>query len=158
MKTLLKTLILCAAWLTCGAAQASGSVPINATFGIQWNIVNWDDPSNRITESLGAAGLPNGQVIGLVSRDHLDALNGRITSDYVIIAFSDVDRVYAAYNDITATYDPQTNTASFFGPVRVVGGEGRFVGAYGTLSIRTKILFSLPVGTFSLKGVIRTVQ
>ena len=38
----------------------------------------------------------------------------------------------------------------------VVGGEGRFAGATGTLSIRSRVLFGPLVGTFEIKGVIKT--
>jgi hypothetical protein len=164
MKTLFRTLSLVALWALSGPAIAAEAVPINATFGIQWTPVNWDEPTDRITESLGAAGLPNGMVISIATRDHLDAVNGRITSDYVVIAFSAFDWIWAEYNNIPATYDPATNTASFFGPVNVVGGGGRFVGATGMLSIRTTILFPAknspipPVGTFDIKGVIKTAN
>ena len=41
----------------------------------------------------------------------------------------------------------------------VLGGEGRFDGATGELSIRTTIRFDpLPVGTFDIKGVIKTAN
>lgn len=76
----------------------------------------------------------------------------------MILAFSETDWVYARYTDISAGFDPATNTASFGGPLEVYGGTGRFVGATGTLTIHTKILFSLPVGTFAIKGVIRTAD
>lgn len=159
MKILKKTVVLLATWLICGAAMADHAVPINARFGIQWTPVDWSVITDRVTESMGAAGLPNGKVISITSRDHLDAVNGRITSDYVIIAFSPSDWVYARYTDIPAVYFPATNTASFYGPLQVVGGEGRFVGATGTLSIRTTILFEpFPVGTFDIKGLIRTAR
>ncbi len=158
MKTLLKAAAVFAVCLLSGAAIAGEAVPINATFGIQWTPVDWSNPTDRITESAGAAGLPNGKVIGVVTRDHLDAVHGSIKSDYVIIAFSDTDWVYAEYDGIPAGYNPATNTASFSGPLKVLGGEGRFVGATGTLSIRSTILFSLPVGTFDIKGVIKTAN
>jgi hypothetical protein len=137
---------------------AGEAVPINATFGIAWTPVDWSDPTDRITESLGAAQLPGGRTVGIATRDHLNTVTGRISSDYVILAFSDTDWVYAQYTEIRAGYDPATNTAGFGGPLEVVGGEGRFVGASGTLTIKSKILFSLPVGTFAVKGVIRTVD
>ena len=86
-------------------------------------------------------------------------MNGRITSEFVAIAFSDTDVVYLKYENIPAAYYPKTNTASFFGPVTVLGGEGRFDGATGELSIRTTIRFDpLPVGTFDIKGVINTAN
>jgi hypothetical protein len=159
MKTMLRALALAAALLVSGAAFAGQAVPINSTFGIQWTIVDWSDPYGRITESLGAAGLPNGKVLSIYSQDSLDAVNGRITSEFVAIAFSDTDVVYLKYEGIPAVYFPETNTASFFGPVTVLGGEGRFGGATGKLSIRTNIRFSpLPVGTFEIKGVIKTAN
>ena len=159
MRALTKTLAVLAAILLTGPAFAGEAVPINATFGIQWTPVDWSNPYGRITESLGAAGLPNGKVLSLYSQDSLDAMNGRITSDFVAIAFSDTDVVYVKYENIPAVYYPATNTASFFGPVTVLGGEGRFDGATGKLSIRTTIRFSpLPVGTFDIKGVIKTAD
>jgi hypothetical protein len=159
MNSLLKTVALAAAWLVSSAALAGEAVPVNATFGIQWTPVDWSNPFGRITESLGAAGLPNGKVLSIYSQDNLDAVNGRITSEFVAIAFSDTDVVYVKYQDIPAVYNPETNTASFFGPVTVLGGEGRFDGATGKLSIRTNIRFSpLPVGTFDIKGVIKTAK
>ena len=159
MRALTKTLAVLAAILLTGPALAGEAVPINATFGIQWTPVDWSNPYGRITESLGAAGLPNGKVLSIYSQDTLDAVNGRITSDFVAIAFSDTDVVYVKYENIPAVYYPATNTASFFGPVTVLGGEGRFDGATGKLSIRTTIRFSpLPVGTFDIKGVIKTAD
>lgn len=156
MNLLLRAVALAAALLVSSVAIAGEAVPINATFGIQWTPIDWTNPSDRITESLGAAGLPNGRTIGIAIRDHLDAVNGSVASDTVVLFFSDTDWVYAEYSAIPARYDPATNTASFGGPLAVVGGEGRFLGATGTLTIRSRILFSLPVGTFAIKGVIRT--
>jgi len=98
-------------------------VPVNATFGIQWTPVDWSNPFGRITESLGAAGLPNGKVLSIYSQDNLDAVNGRITSEFVAIGVSDTDVVYVKYEDIPAIYYPETNTASFFGPVTVLGAR-----------------------------------
>ena len=159
MRFLTKTLAVLATILLAGPALAGEAVPINATFGIQWTPIDWSNPYGRITESLGAAGLPNGKVLSLYSQDSLDAVNGRITSEFVAITFSDTDVVYVKYEGIPAVYDPETNTASFFGPVTVLGGEGRFDGATGKLSIRTTIRFSpLPVGTFDIKGVIKTAR
>lgn len=159
MNALLKTVVLAAAWLVSSAALAGEAVPVNATFGIQWTPVNWTNPYGRVTQSLGAAGLANGKVLGIAARDRLDAVNGKITSEAVMIAFSDTDWVYAEYEDIPAVYYPATNTASFFGPMKVVGGEGRFLGATGTLSIRSTIQFEpLPIGTFHIKGVIKTAK
>jgi hypothetical protein len=159
MRFLTKTLAVLATILLAGPVLAGEAVPINATFGIQWTPIDWSNPYGRITESLGAAGLPNGKVLSLYSQDSLDAVNGRITSEFAAIAFSDADVVYVKYEGIPAVYDPETNTASFFGPVTVLGGEGRFDGATGKLSIRTTIRFSpLPVGTFDIKGVIKTAR
>jgi len=155
MNLLLRAAALAAALLVSSAAIAGEAVPINATFGIQWTPVDWTNPSDQITESLGAAGLPNGRTIGIAIRDHLDAVHGSVTSDTVVLFFSDTDWVYAEYSGIPAGYDPATDTASFGGPLAVVGGEGRFLNATGTLTIRSRILFSLPVGTFAIKGVIR---
>jgi hypothetical protein len=159
MRVLTKTLAVLATILLTVPALAGEAVPINATFGIQWTPIDWSSPYGRITESLGAAGLPNGKVLSIYSQDNLDAVNGRITSEFVAIAFSDTDVVYVKYEGIPAVYYPETNTASFFGPVTVLGGEGRFDGATGKLSIRTTIRFSpLPVGTFDIKGVIKTAD
>jgi hypothetical protein len=44
----------------------------------------------------------------------------------VILFFSPDDFVYAMYDRIPAAYDPSTNTASFGGPLIVVGGEGNW--------------------------------
>lgn len=158
MHALLRFLGLAAALLMSAATLASEAVPVNATFGIQWTPVNWANPADRITETLGAAGLPNGRTVGIATRDHLNAITGKITSDYVTLVFSDTDWVYAKYENIPAGFDPSTNTASFGGPLKVVGGEGRFLGATGTLAIRSRILFSMPVGTFQVQGVIKTAK
>lgn len=158
MHAFLRAAAIAAVLLVSSVAIAGEAVPINATFGIQWTPVDWTNPADRITESMGAVGLPNGRTIGIATRDHLDTINGRISSDYVTLMFSESDWLYAEYTSIPAGYDPATNTASFGGPLNVVGGEGRFVGATGTLTIRTKILFSMPVGTFAIKGVIRTAN
>jgi len=158
MHALLRTFGLAAALFISAAALASEAVPVNATFGIQWTPVDWNNPADRITETLGAAGLPNGKTIGIATRDHLNVITGKITSDYVTLVFSDTDWVYAKYENIPAGFDPSTNTASFGGPLQVVGGEGRFAGATGTLAIRSRILFSMPVGTFQVQGVIKTAK
>jgi len=164
VKTLLRLVALSVALLVSATALADGGadghrhrdvIPLNATFGVQWTPVDWSNPEDRITETLGAAGLRNGKVIGIATRDHLNAVAGTISSDYVTLVFSDADRVYAEYENIPAGYDPATDTASFGGPLRVVGGEGLFAGATGTLRIRSRILFSLPVGTFDIDGVIK---
>ena len=159
MNMFTRTISLLTLWAISAVAIAGGAVPINTSFGVQWTPVDWSVPTDRITECLGAARLPNGKVLGIATRDHLDAVNGRITSDYVMIVFSDTDWVYAKYTNIPAVYHPETNTASFFGPLQVVGGEGRFVGATGTLSLRTTVQFSpLPVATYDIKGVIKTAR
>ena len=160
MKTLFRTLSLVALWALSGPSLAAEAVPINATFGIQWTPIDWSDPTCRKTESLGAAEFPPGRVISLITRDCLNVLPpARITSDLGILAFSPTDWVWVSYENIPAGYDPVTNTASFGGPLNVVGGTGRFVGATGTLTIRTEILFDpLPVGTFTIKGVIKTAK
>jgi hypothetical protein len=64
--------------------------------------------------------------------------------------------VYAEYVKIPAGYNPVTNTASFGGPMHVTGGEGRFQGATGELTIRSRVLFGPLVGVFDIKGVIKT--
>jgi len=159
MNLFVRSLALITLWAISAVAIAGEAVPINTSFGVQWTPVDWSVPTDRITECLGAARLPNGKVLGIATRDHLDAVNGRITSDYVMIVFSDADWVYAQYTGIPAVYDPETNTASFFGPLTVVGGEGRFIGATGTLSLRTKVQFyPLPVATYDIKGVIKTAR
>ena len=126
MNALLKALALTAALLVSSAALAGEAVPVNAKFGIQWTPVDWSNPFGRITESLGAAGLPNGKVLSIYSQDSLDAVNGRITSEFVAIAFSDTDVVYVKYENIPAVHYPETNIASFFGPMTVLGGRGSF--------------------------------
>jgi hypothetical protein len=162
MKTLFQTLSLVALWALSGPAIAAEAVPINATFGIQWTPIDWESPPCRRTESIGAVGLPNGNVISIITRDCLTPTSptvGTITSDLGILAFSPTDWVWVSYENIPAGYDPATNTASFGGPLNVVGGTGRFAGATGTLTIQTKILFDpLPVGTFTIKGVIKTAK
>ena len=159
MNMFTRTISLLTLWAISAVAIAGGAVPINTSFGVQWTPVDWSVPTDRITECLGAAPLPNGKVLGIATRDHLDAVNGRITSDYVMIVFSGTDWVYAQYTSIPAVYYPETNTASFFGPLQVVGGEGRFVGATGTLSLRTTVQFyPLPVATYDIKGVIKTAR
>lgn len=163
MNALLRALALTAALLTSGTALAGEAVPINATFGIQWTQIDWNNLEDRITETMGAAGLPNGKVIGIATRDHLNVPAETISSDYVTLYFSATDWVYAEYEDIPAGFDPATNTASFGGPLKVLGGEGRFVGATGTLTIRSTIPFDplfkwMSIGTFHIKGVIKTAD
>jgi hypothetical protein len=158
MNALTRSAALTVVLLVAHVAMAGEAIPVNATFGIEWTPVDWSDPADRITETLGAAGLPNGKTIGIATRDHLDTVTGRISSDYVVLAFSNADWIYAQYVAIPAGYDPVTDTASFGGPLEVIGGEGKFVGARGTLTIRSKILFSLPVGTFDIQGVIKTAD
>jgi hypothetical protein len=69
--------------------------------------------------------------------------------------FSYDDGVVVEYTG-TASFDPQTFTASFYGPMTVIGGWGRFAGSSGALMIRSKILFGPLVGTFEIQGVIKT--
>lgn len=140
---------------------AQEAVPINATFGIQWTPENWDpySPSNpvvRETSSLGAAGLPNGKVLAIQSYDFLNAQAGTIHG-HAALAFSYEDGVEVEYSG-AASFNPQTFTASFYGPMTVVGGWGRFAGATGSLTIRSNILFGPFVGTFDIKGVIKTAK
>ena len=158
--------------LTSSPALAHGSrhgnVPIYATFGFQWTPMNYfggievddsnPDPTERVTETQGAARLHNGKVVAFVTRDELDIVEGHITSEYAILMFSPEDWVYTMYDHIQAGYDPVTNTASFSGPLTVVGGEGRFEGATGNLTIRSKVLFGPLVGVYEIKGVIKTQQ
>ena len=162
MKTLLRTLSLVALWALSGPVLAAEAVPINATFGVQWTPIDWETLPCRKTESLGAAEFPNGRVISLITIDCLtqtSPTDATITSELGILAFSPEDWVWVSYENIPAGYDPLTNTASFGGPLQVVGGTGRFAGATGTLTIQTKILFDpLPVGTFTIRGVIKTAK
>jgi hypothetical protein len=161
MKTLLKALALTVAWLVSSAALAGEAVPVNATFGIQWTAENWDPyaPSNpvvRETTSYGAAGLPNGKVIALWSNDLLDTQAGTINGQ-AALQFSYEDGVLLSYTG-AAGFNSQTFTASFRGPMTVVGGWGRFAGATGSLTIESSILFGPFVGTFNIKGVIKTAK
>jgi hypothetical protein len=161
MKALLRGIALTAALLVSSVALAGGAVPVNATFGIQWTPENWDpsaqnNPPVRETSSLGAAGLPNGKVIAIQSYDYLDPQAGTIKGEAALF-FSYEDGVVVEYEG-TAAFDPQTFTASFSGPMTVVGGWGRFTGSTGTLRIRSRILFGPLVGTFDIKGVIKTAK
>jgi hypothetical protein len=145
--------------LLSGPAHAGESVPINATFGIEWTQVNWTNPFNRITETRGAAGLANGSVIAIATGGHSNAFTGIASSDYVHLRFSETDWVHAQYVDVPIVFDPVTNTASLDGLLEVVGGEGTFAGASGTLTMRIKLLVSdLLVGTIDIKGVVRTAD
>ena len=161
MNAMLKALVLTAAWLVSAAALAGEAVPVNATFGIQWTPENWNPyaPSNpvvRETRSLGAAGLPNGKVLAIDSHDFLDTQAGTIKGQAALL-FSYEDGVMVEYSG-AAGFDPQTFTASFYGPMTVVAGWGRFAGATGSLTIRSNILFGPFVGTFDIKGVIKTAK
>jgi len=42
--------------------------------------------------------------------------------------------------------------------VRVLSGDGRFLGATGNLTVRSKVLFGPLVGVFEIKGVIVTAK
>jgi hypothetical protein len=161
MNAFVKALAVAATLLVSGAALAGEAVPVNATFGIQWTPENWDpaamdNPPVRETSSLGAAGLPNGKVIAIQSYDFLDPAAGTIQGQ-AALAFSYEDGVFVEYTG-AAGFDPLTFTASFRGPMTVVGGWGRFAGATGSLTIRSKILFGPFVGTFDIKGVIKTAD
>ncbi len=148
---------LALAWLVFNPALAREAVPINATFGFKWTPVDWSTPV-RVTATEGAAGLANGTVISIVTQDRLDIIEGHVTSDYVILFFSPSDVIYAMYDGIPAGYDLATGTASFEGPVTVLSGEGRFLGATGNLTIRSRVLFGPLVGVFEIKGVIVTAK
>lgn len=180
MNTLLKALALTVAWLVSSAALAQESVPVNATFGIQWTPEDWNgnplDPSNFLlpdpgptewkTTTQGAAGLSNGKVISITSTDFLRPLQRSINGE-AVLWFSYTDAVFATYEG-AAGFDEQAGTASYSGPMTVVGGLGRFAGASGTLTIRSNIFFypffSTPyvggpyAGTLHIKGVIKTAK
>ena len=168
MNALLRALALTAALLTSGTALAGEAVPVNATFGIQWEGVNWkpeydfdDDedtvnPVVRTTSSTGAAGLPNGKVLAIESFDALDTVAGTINGQAVIY-FSYTDGVVLEYSGAAAR-DAATGTAGFQGPMTVVAGWGRFEGATGSLTISSRILFWPYVGRFDIKGVIKTAN
>lgn len=179
MNTLLKALALTAAWLVSSAALAGEAVPVNATFGIQWTPQGWNgDPTDQgnflpwpdtfatewVTTTEGAAGLANGTVIAIQSTDNLRPAQGTIDGE-ATLWFSYTDAVSVTYEG-TAGFDMQTGTASYSGPMTVVGGTGRFEGASGTLTIRSNIFFHpffSPVGgpyagTLHIKGVIKTAK
>jgi len=161
MNVMLRAFVLAAAWLISAAALAGEAVPVNATFGIQWTPENWDpsapnNPPVRETSSLGAAGLPNGKVIAIQSYDFLDPQAGTINGQAALF-FSYEDGVLVEYSG-AAGFNAQTFTASFYGPMTVVAGWGRFAGATGSLTIRSNILFGPLVGTFDIKGVIKTAK
>jgi hypothetical protein len=161
MNVMLRAFVLAAAWLISAAALAGEAVPVNATFGIQWTPENWDpsapnNPPVRETSSLGAAGLPNGKVIAIQSYDFLDPQAGTINGQAALL-FSYEDGVLVEYSG-AAGFNAQTFTASFYGPMTVVAGWGRFAGATGSLTIRSNILFGPLVGTFDIKGVIKTAK
>jgi hypothetical protein len=161
MKVLLKAIAISATLLISAASLAGEAVPVNATFGIQWTPENWnpygeDNPSVRETSSFGAAGLPNGKVIAIQSYDFLDTVAGTINGEAALF-FSYEDGVFVEYTG-TASFDSQAFTASFSGPVTVIGGWGRFAGSSGALMIRSRILFGPLVGTFDIQGVIKTAH
>lgn len=161
MNAMLRVLVLAVAWLASSAALAGEAVPVNATFGIQWTPENWnpyapENPVVRETSTLGAAGLSNGKVIAIQSYDAIDSLAGTINGEAVLF-FSYEDGVLVEYAG-TAGFNPQTYTASFYAPMTVVAGWGRFAGATGSLTIRSNILFGPFVGTFDIKGVIKTAN
>ena len=156
MNVLLKTVALAAAWLVSSAALAGEAVPVNATFGIQWTPVDWTDDTARVTETYGAAGLPNGKVLAIYTIDTLYPYAGKIEGR-AKLWFSSEDAVYVEYTG-PAGYDPVTDTASFRASMTVVGGEGRFEGATGSLTNTSRILFGPFVGTFQIRGVIKTAK
>ena len=161
MNSLLRTFALAAALLMSSIALAGEAVPVNATFGIQWTPENWNpyaptNPDVRETSSLGAAGLPNGKVLAIEAYDFLDTNAGTINGQAALM-FSYEDGVMVEYSG-TAGFDPQTFTASFYAPMTVVAGWGRFAGATGSLTIRSSIRFGPFVGTFDIKGVIKTAK
>jgi hypothetical protein len=161
MNALLRAFVFTAVWLVSATALASEAVPVNVTFGIQWTPENWNpyapvNPVVRETSSMGAAGLPNGKVLAIDSRDFLNTQAGTINGQAALL-FSYDDGVIVEYSG-AAGFDPQTFTASFQGPMTVVAGWGRFAGATGSLTIRSTILFGPFVGTFDIKGVIKTAK
>jgi hypothetical protein len=156
MNALLKTAALTVAWLVSSVALAGEAVPVNATFGIQWAPDDWSDETARTTESHGAAGLPNGKVLAIYTYDSLDTVAGTITG-YGILWFSYEDGVVVEYSG-PAGYDPRTDTAAFSASMTVVDGWGRFEGATGSLTNSSRILFGPAVGTFQIKGVIKTAK
>ena len=166
MNTLLKALALTAAWLVSSAAIAGEAVPVNATFGIQWTPVNWNGnpldpasvPDGPFTEwettTQGAAGLPNGKVIAITSTDFLRPLQQSINGE-ATLWFSYTDAVFTVYEG-SAAFDEAAGTAGYSGPMTVVGGLGRFAGATGSLTIRSKILFWPYAGTLRAPNVLPT--
>ena len=161
MKALLRSIAIAATLLVSNAALAGEAVPVNATFGIQWTSKNWNpyaptNPDVRETCSVGAAGLPNGKVLAVDGCDMLDTVAGTIKGETALL-FSYDDGVVLQYEG-RAGFDPVTFTAGFYGPMKVVYGWGRFAGATGSLTIRSNILFGPFVGTFDIKGVIKTAN
>ena len=169
MNALLRAFSLTAALLTSGTALAGEAVPVNATFGIQWEPMNWNpyapppgpgepdpNPVVRETCSVGAAGLPNGKVLAIDGCDEIDTAAGTIKGEAALL-FSYDDGVVVEYEG-RAGFDPLTFTAGFSGPMKVVYGWGRFAGATGSLTIRSSILFGPFVGRFDIKGVIKTAD
>lgn len=161
MKALLRTIAISAALIGSGTALAGEAVPVNATFGIQWTPQNWNpyaptNPVVRETCSLGAAGLPNGKVLAIDACDALDTGAGTIEGQAALL-FSYDDGVLVQYKG-RAGFNPQTFTAAFQAPMKVVYGWGRFAGATGSLTISSNILFGPLVGTFDIKGVIKTAD
>ena len=168
MNAFVKALAITATLLASGAALAGQAVPVNATFGIQWTPQNWDgDPLNPAnftngpateweTTTLGAVGLPNGNVIAITSTDFLRPVQQSINGE-AVLWFSYTDAVFAVYEG-TAAFDEQEGTAGYSGPMTVVGGLGRFAGATGSLTIKSHILFWPYAGTLHVKGVIKTAD
>jgi hypothetical protein len=95
-------------------------------------------------------------VIAIQSYDFLDTQAGTINGEAALF-FNYEDGVVVEYTG-TASFDPQTFTASFSGPMSVIGGWGRFAGSSGVLRIRSRILFGPLVGTFEIQGVIKTAN
>ena len=148
-------------FLTLGRRLDSFKVQVRLAYCIQWTAVNWDpaaadNPQVRETSSLGAAGLSNGKIIAIDSFESLDTGAGTIQGQAALL-FSYEDGILVEYSG-AAGFDPLSFTAFFGGPMNVVYGWGRFAGAKGSLTIVSKILFGPQVGTFEIKGVIKTAN
>jgi hypothetical protein len=97
--------------------MAQHAVPIKATFDASGRRLAGRPRFGSLRQRAPPV-CPTTKIISLVTQDRLDVINGKVTSDYVILFFSSEDIVYAKYGDLPAGYDPATNAASFRGPLR----------------------------------------
>lgn len=156
-------------------AMAGGRVPFKADFDTFFRLVGEVPPG---TPPCGDVDLPPEagaecivtQIEGVGRASHMGVATielsdvlifndgaPKATSNFVILTAANGDVLWGEYTDLPAPFDPATNTATISGPVRVVGGTGRFEEATGELQMIAVAFLSNGTATVALRGRISSV-